>query len=112
MSQCTDIDAALKRLENKINEQNKAIADLKKKQEQCCSSKSNTQNPKNNQTDLTAILKRLAKAEKDILELGGIVKEVIDDIKEILDSLTEHNGTTQESQNIFSFVFDLFLGGE
>lgn len=55
------------------------------------------------------ILKRLAKAEKDILQLGGVIKELIDDIKNILDSVDEHNQNANESQNVLTNILDFFI---
>lgn len=55
------------------------------------------------------ILRRLAKSEKDILILGGISKEIIDDIKNILDSIDEHNQNAGESQNVLSNIMNFFI---
>ncbi|BAY78361.1 hypothetical protein NIES25_48350 [Nostoc linckia NIES-25] len=103
---CKDIDAAIANLNRKLDEQNAKIRELERKQNQCCKGKNN-----NNSKDFdpSEILKRLAKAEKDILELGGVVKSVIDDVKDILDSLGEHNENAKESQNIFSAIVNFFI---
>ena len=77
---------------------------MERKQKACCDDKN-----KNQPTDLSAILKRLDKIEKDILELGGVVKTVIDDLKDLLDAATEHNETANSSQNIFSAIIDFFV---
>ncbi len=102
---CKDIDAAIANLNRKIDEQNAKIRELERKQNQCCKDKDNN----GNGFDPSEILKRLAKAEKDILELGGVVKTVIDDLKDVLDSLNEHNQNAGESQNIFSGILDFFI---
>ncbi|MBD2438257.1 hypothetical protein [Nostoc sp. FACHB-110] len=60
-------------------------------------------------TNLISILKRLSKAENDILDLGGITKELIDDIKNILDSVDEHNKNAGESQNVLSNILNFFI---
>ncbi|PHJ59444.1 hypothetical protein VF14_27060 [Nostoc linckia z18] len=99
---CKDIDAGLAALNAAINRLNKRLDNLERKQNECCDNKDKP-------TDLSALLKRLEKAEKDILELGGVVKTVIDDIKDILDSLGEHNENAKESQNIFSAIVNFFI---
>lgn len=62
---------------------------------------------KNN--DESEILKRLAKAEKDILELGGIITEIIDDVADVLDSVDEHNQNANESQSVLSKILNFFI---
>lgn len=106
MAECKDIDKALANLQGKINEQNKRIRDVENLQKQCCDKKEN--GDKNKPTDLTEINRRLEKVEKDILTLGGVVKEVIDDLKDALDSLDEHNKNADESQGIFAKILDFF----
>ncbi|MCC5665593.1 hypothetical protein LC653_17115 [Nostoc sp. CHAB 5784] len=80
------------------------MRELEQKQNKCCHDNNN-----NKPTDLSAIIKRLDKAEKDILELGGIVKTVIDDLKDLLDAATEHNETANGAQGIFSAIIDYFV---
>lgn len=98
---CKDIDKGLADLNAAINRLNNRLNNLEKKQKECCD--------KDKPTDLSALVKRIEKAEKDILELGGVVKTVIDDIKDILDSLGEHNENAKESQNIFSAIVNFFI---
>ncbi|MDZ8108987.1 MAG: hypothetical protein RM338_25645 [Nostoc sp. DedQUE12a] len=105
---CKDIDAAIANLNRKIDEQNTKIRELERKQNECCNNKDN----KGNDFDPSEIFKRLSKAEKDILDLGGVVKTVIDDVKDILDSISEHNENASESQNIFSTILGFFSDGE
>jgi chromosome segregation ATPase len=101
---CKDIDKGLSDLNAAINRLNNRLDGLERKQNECCNNKD-----KNKPTDLSAILKRLDKAEKDILELGGVVKTIIDDFKDVLDLLDEHNQNASESQNIFSGILDFFI---
>lgn len=101
---CKDIDVGLAALNRKIDAQNQRIRELERKQKQCCEGSQN-----DNNVDLSQILKRLKKAEKDILELGGVVKTVIDDLKDLLDAATEQTETTNQSQNIFSSIINLFV---
>jgi prefoldin subunit 5 len=89
MSQCTDVDAAIKRLEGKINaqnklisDQNKQIADLKKKQDACCNNNGNNNN--NNNQSLKDIYKRLQRLEQYCLsieslfnQIGAILKPIV-----------------------------------
>jgi small-conductance mechanosensitive channel len=103
---CQDIDQAIAALNRKIDEQNKRLRDLERQQKECCD---NSNKPKNDNANLTEILKRLTKAETDILDLGGIVGTVIDDLKDLLDAATEHNETADGSQNIFSAIIDFFV---
>ncbi len=99
---CKDIDRGLADLQAAINRLNNRLNNLERKQNECCKDKDKP-------TDLSALLKRLEKAEKDILELGGVVKTVIDDVKDILDSIGEHNENAKESQNIFSAIVNFFI---
>ncbi len=101
---CRDIDQGLASLNRKIDEQNKKIRDLERKQAECCKDKDNDK-----KTDLSALLKRLDESEKNILELGGVIKDIVDDLKDLLDAATEHNETTKESQGIFSAIIDFFI---
>ncbi|MBL1199902.1 MAG: hypothetical protein FWK04_12640 [Nostoc sp. GBBB01] len=101
---CKDIDKGLGDLSAAVDRLNKRLDNLERKQNECCNDKD-----KNKLTDLSALLKRLEKAEKDILELGGVVKTIIDDVKDILDSLGEHNENAKESQNIFSAIVNFFI---
>ncbi len=102
---CKDIDQGLAALNRKIDEQNKRLRELERKQQECCDNKGKPEE----KTDLSAILKRLKKAEDDILDLGGVVKTVIDDLKDLLDAANEHNQTANSSQNIFSAIIDFFV---
>ncbi|MDZ8240581.1 MAG: hypothetical protein RMZ69_26095 [Nostoc sp. ChiQUE01a] len=125
---CKDIDEALAQLNTSVGKVNSRLTNLERKQQECCNQNSNDlnnvkadinqiksrlnnleQKQNNNPNDLSEILKRLKKAEKDILELGGVIKTVIDDIKDILDSLNEHNQNANESQNIFSAILNFFI---
>nr|MDZ8016548.1 hypothetical protein [Nostoc sp. SerVER01] len=125
---CRDIDEALAQLNTAVSKVNSRINNLEKKQKECCDKSDKNladfnaainrinsrlndleRKQKEQPTDLSEILKRLKKAEQDILELGGVVKTVIDDIKDILDSLNEHNQNANESQNIFSGILDFFI---
>lgn len=101
---CKDIDQGLAALNRKIDEQNKRLRDLERKQKECCDNQKDDKN-----TNLSEILKRLKKAETDILELGGVVQTVIDDLKDLLDAATEHNETANQSQNIFSSIINFFV---
>ncbi|MEH1809641.1 hypothetical protein [Nostoc sp.] len=101
---CKDIDAALAALNNKIDAQNGRMRELERRQKECCNQKS-----KDNDTDLSGILERLKKAETDILDLGGVLGTVIDDLKDVLDSISEHNDNAKESQNIFSTILGFFI---
>lgn len=101
---CKDIDTGLAALNRKIDEQNKRLRELERKQQQCCEGHQDDKN-----TDLSQILRRLKKAETDILELGGIIKTVIDDLKDLLDAATEHTETANQSQNIFSSIINFFV---
>ncbi|BAZ50130.1 hypothetical protein NIES4103_27440 [Nostoc sp. NIES-4103] len=97
MSQCTDVDAALRRLENKINEQNKAIADLRKKQQQCCDG-SNSKNLSN--TDLRELRLRVAALEKtsEALKLG---------IVGCLENFADIENTNREITLAFQGIFQI-----
>ncbi|WP_414574308.1 hypothetical protein [Nostoc sp. CCY 9925] len=125
---CKDINEGLAQLNAAINRVNTRLNNLEKKQNECCDKNSNDLNAlksainqmnsrlndlekkqNDNPNDLSAILKRLKKAETDILELGGVVRTVIDDLKDILDSLNEHNQNANESQNIFSGILNFFI---
>ncbi|MDZ8085617.1 MAG: hypothetical protein RMY16_08475 [Nostoc sp. DedQUE12b] len=101
---CKDIDAGLAALNRKIDAQNQRIRELERKQQQCCEG-----HQEDGSVDLSGILKRLKKAETDILELGGVLKTVIDDVKDLLDAATEHTETANQSQNIFSAIIDFFV---
>lgn len=101
---CKDIDQGLADLKAAINRVNNRLDGLERKQKACCDDQN-----KNQPTDLSAILKRLDKIEKDILELGGVIQTVIDDLKDLLDAATEHNETANSSQNIFSAIIDFFV---
>ncbi|MDZ8240146.1 MAG: hypothetical protein RMZ69_23855 [Nostoc sp. ChiQUE01a] len=122
---CKDIDEALEQLNTAVSKVNTRLNNLERKQNECCNKNSNDLNAAINQinsrlnnlerklkeqpTDFSEILKRLKKAETDILELGGVVRTVIDDLKDILDSLNEHNQNANESQNIFSGILNFFI---
>ncbi|MEA5601074.1 hypothetical protein [Nostoc sp. UHCC 0252] len=101
---CKDIDQGLAALNRKIDAQNQRIRELERKQQQCCEG-----NQGDGNADLSQILKRLKKAETDILELGGVLKSVIDDLKDLLDAATEHSETANQSQGIFSAIIDFFV---
>jgi flagellar hook-basal body complex protein FliE len=97
---CKDIDQGLAALNRKIDAQNQRIRELERNQQ-------GSQN--GNNADLSDILRRLKKAETDILELGGVLKSVIDDLKDLLDAATEHSETANQSQGIFSAIIDFFV---
>jgi predicted transcriptional regulator len=101
---CKDIDQGLAALNRRIDAQNQRIRELERKQQQCCEGHQDDSN-----VDLSGILKRLKKAETDILELGGVTKSVIDDLKDVLDAMAEHTETANQSQNIFSAIIDFFV---
>jgi septal ring factor EnvC (AmiA/AmiB activator) len=100
---CKDIDAGLAALNRKIDAQNQRIRELERKQKECCD------NSDNGNADLSGILKRLKKAETDILDLGGITQEIVDDLKNLLDAAIEHTETANQAQGIFSSIIDFFV---
>ncbi|MFN6499783.1 MAG: hypothetical protein RMX65_022710 [Nostoc sp. DedQUE01] len=125
---CKDINEGLAQLNTAIGKVNTRLNNLERKQQECCDKNSDDLNAlklsinrinyrlndlekkqNKNPNDLSAILKRLKKAEDDILDLGGIIKTIVDDLKDILDSLNEHNQNASESQNIFSGILDFFI---
>lgn len=106
MAECKDIDAAIANLSKKVDSQNQKIREIERKQKECCN---NLNKPKQENTDLSAILKRIQKIEKDILDLGGVVMTVIDDLKDLLDAATEHTQTSDSAQGIFSAIIDYFI---
>lgn len=77
MSQCTDVDKALKNLEDKIDAQNKEIARLRQLQQQCCNSKNGT----SNNSDLE---KRVARLESYCNSIEKLFKEIQDVIQPIV----------------------------
>jgi chromosome segregation ATPase len=86
VAECKDIDRALADLGNKINEQNRLINNLQKKQDDCCN-KGNKQE-QSKPTDLSAITKRIDKLEGycDSIEhlfaqIGNLIKPIIDIFK-------------------------------
>lgn len=101
---CKDIDKGLADLKAAVNGINNRLDGVERKQKACCNDKSENQS-----TDLSAILKRLGKIEQDILELGGVIKTIIDDLKDLLDAASEHNETANSSQGIFSAIIDFFV---
>jgi archaellum component FlaC len=95
VAECKDIDRALADLGNKINEQNKIINNLQKRQDDCCN-KGNKQD-QNKPTDLTPIYQRLSKIENyinvldgDLTGITGIIKEInthLEPLFKLLDEL-------------------------
>lgn len=116
---CNDINKALNNLAKKIDAQNaccesnrraiQALTNRVKKLEDKIGKPEERTQGKNQQQDLSQIYRRLSKIEKDVLDLGGIVKSIIDDIKDILDSVDEHNQNATQSQNVFSNILKFFI---
>jgi chromosome segregation ATPase len=86
VAECKDIDRALADLSNKINEQNRLINNLQKRQDDCCN-KGNKQQ-QNKPTDLSAITKRLEtlegycdSIEQLFAQIGNLLKPIIDIFK-------------------------------
>lgn len=83
MAECKDIDAALKRLESKIDTQNREIAGLKKTQQECCGNA----NHANNSNDLTDLKKRVANLESYCLSLEEALGYVSKSAHSVLSNL-------------------------
>ncbi|BAY34178.1 hypothetical protein NIES2107_60830 [Nostoc carneum NIES-2107] len=58
---------------------------------------------------LAKINERLAKAEKDILDLGGIIQSLIDDVGHLTEAVGEHNKTASNNRNIFQSIIQAFI---
>jgi DNA-binding transcriptional regulator GbsR (MarR family) len=83
MNQCTDVDAAIRRLERKIDAQNtcceankKEIASIKRRLEKLEANSSKELKNNNNQQSLTDIYKRLAKLESYCLSIENLFKQI------------------------------------
>lgn len=90
MSQCTDVDAALKRLGEKVDAQNKVIDNLRNQLNQCCGDKNKQQNNKPyNDSELRRRINSLelqTANHRDVLEsLNAGIKAFGDAIKKFLD---------------------------
>lgn len=96
MSECKEIDEALRRLGQKIDGYERALNnldnrlnDLAKKQAQCC--KDNNRNNQNNRpVDLTAIYKRLANLEGHVIKVSNYINRVenaIQSVNKIIENL-------------------------
>ena len=87
------------KLQIQINNLTRRIAEVERKNQ-----------PKSNSNiDLSTIERRLKKAEIDILDLGGVIKSIIDDLKDLLDTATEHTETANKSQDIFAGIISFFI---
>jgi hypothetical protein len=105
--QCKDIDAALANLNKKLDGLNRRFDGVDRRLKNLESG--NGGNQEGGKVDLAPIYKRLAKLDKEILDLGGVIGSIIDDIKDILDSVNEHNDNATGNQNIFSSILDFFI---
>lgn len=94
--------SAINDLKNQVNSQGQEINQLKKRIGDLERYGGNKQQP--TESNLLPIYRRLAKAETDILDLGGIVKSVIDDVDFTNQSIKEHNDNANNHQNIFKDI--------
>jgi hypothetical protein len=92
-------------LQTAINQLNNRLDGLERKQKECC--EKNKDDDKSNNNDLE---ERIKKLEHDVLNLGGIIKDCVDDLSDILDTTTEHTEAHNSAQEIFSAIIDIFLG--
>jgi hypothetical protein len=90
MSQCTDVDAALRRLEQKIDKQiqcceanKKEIASIKRRLDRLEGNSSKELKNKDNQS-LSDIYKRLARLESYCLSIENLFKQIESIIKPII----------------------------
>jgi archaellum component FlaC len=95
-------NSAIGDFRNQANNQKQEINRLKKRVDNLEKYGSNKQQPPD--SSLLPIYKRLSKAETDILDLGGIVKSVIDDVDFTNQSIKEHNDNANSNQNIFKDI--------
>ncbi|MBN3959256.1 hypothetical protein [Nostoc sp. NMS8] len=102
---CQDIDQGLVALNRKIDEQNRRLRDLEQKQKQCCD-ENNKNNNNNNNNDLE---RRVKKLEDDVLDLGGIIKDCVDDLADLMNTALEHTKVANSAQSIFSAIIDFFV---
>ena len=96
MSQCTDVDKALADLGRKIDEQNRRIADLKKKQEECCGDNKNGNNDSSLAKRVAAIERYINALDSDIKkittkvnEISGYLQDILDDISTFFEKIVE-----------------------
>jgi DNA repair ATPase RecN len=89
-------------LRNQSNNQNQRLGRLEKKINDLEKYGGSKQQPPDN--SLLPIYKRLSKAETDILDLGGIVKSLVDDVDFTNQSIEEHNENSNNNQNIFKDI--------
>lgn len=79
MADCKEIDAALAGLSGKIDGLNGRLNGLEARQKECCDNKQQNQN-----TDLSALIKRIAKLEKDL----QVIIDFIVAVRPILNTLS------------------------
>ena len=102
MSQCTDVDKALKNLEDKINAQNREIARLRQLQQQCCANKGND----NSLAGRVAAIERYINAlDRDIKGITGKVNEINEYLQDIFKSV---DGFFEKITNGFAVIGRLF----
>lgn len=116
---CKDILAAINTLNKKVDGLNnkviqleKNLSDLKasnttidvRQDKQIKDLTNRLNNGSSGNINLQPIYKRLVKNESDILDLGGIIKSVIDDVDFTNQSIKEHNETATDNQNIFNDI--------
>lgn len=96
---CRDIDQGLAALNRKIDEQNKRLRDLERKQRECCDNKKPADKPAE-KTDLTAILKRLTELEKvqEVLKTGTV---------ESLNNFADIENTNQDLIQAFKGLYEM-----
>lgn len=112
---CKDIDQGLAALNRKIDELNKRLRDLEKKQKECCDNKDKNNDNNNNDDDLKKRVKELEKTSEALKK--GIV--------ETLNNFADIENTNREFTEAFQGVHDMvtplidtvsiiaeFLGGD
>ena len=106
MADCKEIDAALSKLTNKIDNLNNKLRDLDsraKNAEKCCN---NGVKQGEKEIDLSDILLRLAKLEKDLKILDENERNNYKLTEEMAKSVSSLDGFLKTFNRMFNFNFD------
>lgn len=108
---CKDIDQGIDALNRKIDEQNKRLRDLERKQKECCDNKDNN----NNNSDLEKRIKKLEETSE------ALKKGIVETLNNFADIENTNREFTEAFQGLHEMVEPLidtvssiaqFLGGD